>query len=188
MNRLRLVMWLAVGSVVLTGLIIVFPSPISVFPHQSTTPADPCPRDPARAVVPQPNRFTSLAAPYSGAGPHLLHAVEVSRADGSPWTSSVPPTEFPDEWLVPAPVENNLDKVQLVVCKYFESTGQAIDTCQYHDGSARTLLSGNYSYRVYAARTAELIISFELKGGAGCPALVSAPINQATSATEVRCP
>ena len=173
-----------------------------------------CPPDDAAGGRPRPEPYAPDGTPYAGAGPHLVTLIKVEPADPdlllnmprpllpSGWQ---PPSEdgpYSYEEDYPAFAFNDNDgmhggrhrsMVQLVVCEYLESTGEAFMQCPYDEvvviaGDAPAtapedsgpyadfgleVVEARYSYEVYEATTAELVARFQLSssedGGYACP-------------------
>ncbi|WP_407561908.1 hypothetical protein [Streptomyces sp. 184] len=100
---------------------------------------------------------------YDGPGPHPA----VLFKDEIPGAESEPP-HLPESW---DPAFDKHD-TQLVVCEYddWERPGRTVGTCTYLGGANNTgdgevdVLSARYVYRVFEARTGELVTKFALDG------------------------
>lgn len=171
-----------------------------------------CPPDDAAGGRPRPEPYDPDGTPYAGAGPHLVTLIKVDPADHDLLLNMPrpllppgwqPPSEdgrYSNEEDDPAFAFNDNDgmhgdrhrsMVQLVVCEYLESTGEALRSCPYDevviygDPAAAPEDSGpyadvslevveaRYSYEVYEATTAELVTRFQLSSsrehGYACP-------------------
>ncbi|MEU5879395.1 hypothetical protein [Spirillospora sp. NPDC047279] len=123
--------------------------------------------------------YEETSAPYEGQGPH---PVDVVPAD-----SAVQRVELPRAWRPGA--DDAPPKAQLVACVYQNTaygtnerqclyshlpsslTYSLSDTSDLGAGAVKvTLLKTSYAVRVYQAKTARPVGSFDMPGAASCPA------------------
>ncbi|MFE9686882.1 hypothetical protein [Streptomyces sp. NPDC006285] len=126
---------------------------------------DPCPSE--LGDEPRRSKFTGQAAHYEGPAPHPVKLVNESGFS----EANAPHRELPHGWEA---TYNTLD-TQLVVCEYLVSTGAVVDSCEYVGKRFVPLVSATWTYRVLAARTAEQVTQFTLKGADTCPFDITYP-------------
>ncbi|MEV8227105.1 hypothetical protein AB0P41_13770 [Streptomyces sp. NPDC079167] len=125
-------------------------------------PDDPCPTSSASERGRYPTDFTGTAQPYEGPGPHLV-TTDAGLVD----------SRMPADWKVAPRQDRRVS--ELVLCEYRTDTGVSLDECRYLGGASVTLKQSHALYRLYEAKTSELVTSFHVDGSGGCPPSIRYP-------------
>lgn len=120
-------------------------------------PDSPCPTTSAVKQGRYPTDYTDSAQSYTGRGPHLV-ATDVPLVEAG----------LPARWKTKAGQESRHTSA-LVLCQYQKDTNDPVDECRYVGDVSVTLTRSRATYRLYEAKTSELVGSFRIDGASSCP-------------------
>ncbi|PRY02148.1 hypothetical protein [Allonocardiopsis opalescens] len=134
-------------------------------------PLAPCPLTTEGGPAEHPSRYTGSADAYAGPGPHpVVHHLLAGPAGGGPLDYYEGGTPLPEEW----DAGDSPERAPLVLCEYVIAGG-TVGRCDYRPGfdgvevTSLPLVRTTRDFRLYEARTGELVAEFELEGTSGCP-------------------